>query len=325
MGHKVLISGRLIADEAVELMQAHDMTVIASDPDHQGIDLSQLIGDIEPDAVIIRNGSLNAETIAATPSLKVIAKHGVGVDMIDIDAASARAIPVMITPGSNARSVAEHALGLLLCVLKDIPGLDRRTTDGAWEKGTHRGRELSGKCVGLVGFGAIAQEFAALLAPFGVELMALTRREPEDAGAFKEITFTRDLKSILSSCDIVSLHCPLTEATRGILGAGAFEVMKPGTFIVNTARGELIDEDVLLEALNSGRIAGAGLDCFATEPPTPSNELLSHPRVVATPHIAWATHEASNNMGLITAQNIVGWLTGDQPLSANIVNFENLG
>jgi len=324
MGHKVLISGRLISDEAVELMQAHGMTVIASDPDHNGTALPELIAQAEPDAIIIRTGKLDAETISGTPSLKAIAKHGVGVDMIDLEAASARAIPVMITPGANARSVAEHALALMLCVLKDIPGLGERTKAGQWEKATHRGFELSGKRIGLIGFGAIAQEFATLLAPFRVKLMALTRREPENIGSFKDVAFTQDLKTLLKENDVISLHCPLTDATRNFLGPDEFAQMKPGAFIINTARGELIDELALREALNSGQIAGAGLDCFASEPPVPSNDLISHPRVIATPHIAWATHEASNNMGMITAQNIISWLTGKEPPSAHIVNHKTL-
>ena len=324
MGHKVLISGRLISDEAVELMQAHGMTVIASDPDHDRTDLSDLIAQTEPDAIIIRTGKLDAETISSTPSLKAIAKHGVGVDMIDLEAASARDIPVMITPGANARSVAEHTLALMLCVLKDIPGLGERTKAGQWEKATHRGFELSGKHIGLVGFGAIAQEFANLLVPFGVKLTALTRRKPENIGAFKDVAFTQELKTLLNKSDVISLHCPLTDATRELLGREELASVTPGTFVINTARGELIDEFALIEALNSGHIAGAGLDCFASEPPIPSNELISHPRVIATPHIAWATHEASNNMGMITAQNIVSWLTGKETPPAHIVNYEIL-
>ena len=324
MGQKILISGRLISGDAVKLMQDHQLTVIASDPDHHGTDLPTLIRETEPDGIIIRTGSLSADTIHATPSLKVIAKHGVGVDMIDLDAASARAIPVMITPGTNARSVAEHTLALLLSVMKDIPGLDRRLNQGQWEKASHRGVELSAKHVGLIGFGAIAQEFASMLGAFGVGLTALTRRLPDNAEMFKNVAFTNDLNTLLNQCDVISMHCPLTDDTRALLGAEEFAQVKPGAFIINTARGGLIDEDALLTALETGNVRGAGLDCFVSEPPSPTSKLLAHPRVVATPHIAWATEEAANNMGVITAQNIITCLNGERPPSTHIANFDAL-
>ena len=194
---------------------------------------------------------------------------------------------------------------------------------GQWEKASHRGRELTGKNIGLIGFGAIAREFAALLAPFGVKLMVQTRTVPE-AGEFAHIEFTSDLRTLLETSDIVSLHCPLSDGTCKILGPEEFGLLPPGAIIINTARGELLDETALLQALGSGQVAAAGLDCFAVEPPAPLSQLIAHPRVVATPHIGWATHEAARNMGLVTAQNIVSYLSGIGPPRAHIVNFEAL-
>ena len=315
--------GQMIADEAIQLLHRNNFIVMASEPDHQNKALSQLVSELDPCAIIVRTGTLDARAISAAKSLKVIAKHGVGVDMIDVQAASKRSIPVMITPGANARSVAEHALALTLAVLRDIPGLDSRLKKGEWEKSTHRGRELSGKHVGLIGYGKIAQAFVSLLEPFDVNITIYTRTPPA-VPSTSNITFTSQLVELLKQSELISLHCPLTERTRHILDHEQFAQLKSGAIIINTARGELINETALLEALGKGVVAGAGLDCFAVEPPEAGNELVCHPQIIATPHIGWATQEASGKMGLITAENIISAFGKKELEESHTVNLAEL-
>jgi len=315
----------MIAAEARDALLLNDgIKLIASEPDPSNRSIPELFEAFRPDAVILRKGRIDAHAIAAAPNLEVIAKHGVGVDTVDVAAASAAGIAVMVTTGANATAVAEHALTLTLCALKQITTLNRRLSEGHWDKASHRGLELSGKRVGLIGYGRIGQEFARLLKTFHVEITAFVPNPRPPHPRFHHVQLTEDLDQLLRSNDIVSLHCPLTVETRHLLGEYEFAKMQAGTMVINTARGGLIDEAALLKALQTGQVGAAGLDCLAEEPPSIPHALLDHPGVVATPHIAWATHETSRQMGLMAVNNVMSVLSRRKIPAANTVNYNQL-
>jgi phosphoglycerate dehydrogenase-like enzyme len=233
---------------------------------------------------------LDAATLAAAPALRLIQKIGVGVNTIDLAAARARGIAVCNMPGTNSAAVAEHALGLMLAVLRRITTFDALTRAGqGWSRAPSledRLGELGGRTVGLVGYGAGARALAPALTALGARLLYTARSPKADAlGAFRE------LDALLAEADVVSLHLPLTDETRGLIDRERLSRMRPGAVLINTARGGLVDEPALLDALASGRLAGAGLDVFAEEPVDPAHPLLARDDVVLTPHVAWLTQE----------------------------------
>lgn len=231
---------------------------------------------------------VTADMMAGAPNLKLIQKIGVGVDTIDLDAARARGIAVCNMPGTNTAAVAELTLGLMLACLRRLPALHRATIAGlGWE---HQAvmldgvKELGDCVVGLVGYGAIPRRLAPVLSALGARVIAYNR-----SGVTDDFAEARTLDALLREADIVSLHLPLNDGTRHILDQTRLSHVRHGTVIINTARGGLIEEAALIDALRSGRIGMAGLDVFAQEPIDPNNPLLSLPNVVVTPHIAWMT------------------------------------
>jgi phosphoglycerate dehydrogenase-like enzyme len=239
-----------------------------------------------------------AEMIQAAPRLKLIQKIGVGVNTIDLDAARTRGIPVCNLPGTNARAVAELTLGLMLSVLRRIPAFDRGMRSGVWtDTGLQDGLgELGGRTVGLVGFGSIPRILAPILAAMGCSVI-YTARTPVDQPGF------RTLDELLRQADVVSLHLPLVPETARLIDAAAFATMKPGAILINTGRGGLLDQSALIAALESGRLAGAGLDVFETEPLPPADRLLQLPNVVLTPHVAWLTTGTFDRSFALAAEN----------------------
>lgn len=224
------------------------------------------------------------------PQLKLIQKIGVGVNTIDLKAAAARGIAVCNMPGTNSQAVAEMALTLMMAVLRRVAVFDPETRAGrGWTPDAavlDRVGEVNGRTVGFFGFGASAARLAPALEALGAKVI-YTARSPKPG---RESQY-RGFEALVSEGDILSLHAPLTDDTRGLFNAGVFARMKPGAIIVNTARGELIDEAALVEALRSGRLSGAGLDVFGKEPVDPANPLLTLPNVVVMPHLAWLTPE----------------------------------
>jgi phosphoglycerate dehydrogenase-like enzyme len=241
-----------------------------------------------------------AETIAAAPRLRLIQKIGVGVNTIDLAAARQRGIPVCNLPGTNARAVAELTLGLMLSVLRRIPAFDRGLRSGVWtDTGLQDGLgELGGRTVGLVGFGAIPRILAPILAAMGCPVLYTARNPVPDAAASY-----RSLDLLLAEADVVSLHLPLVPATQHVIGAGSLALMKPGAILINTGRGGLVDPVALMAALVSGRIAGAGLDVFETEPPPAGDPMLNLPNVVVTPHVGWMTTGTFDRSFALAAEN----------------------
>lgn len=224
--------------------------------------------------------------IAAAPRLKLIQKWGVGYDKIDLDAARSRGIPVAITAGANAPAVAEHAVGLMLAVYRHIPRVDSAARRGVWLKGEMRAVShlLLGKTVGILGFGHIGRAVARRLKGFGVSILCNDIREPRPE-ALRELGASHvGFDRLIEASDILTIHVPLDATTRGLVGRDAIARMRPGAVLINTARGGVVDEVALAEAVESGRLYGAGLDVFETEPLPADADLLRLERLVLTPH-----------------------------------------
>jgi D-3-phosphoglycerate dehydrogenase / 2-oxoglutarate reductase len=242
--------------------------------------------------LIVRSRTkVTADLIARAPHLGLIARAGVGLDNVDSKAAKARQIEVVNAPAAATTSVAELTVALCLLLVRGLAPAIASTKAGKWERGTH-GHELAGLTVGFVGYGRIAREVARRLVPFGVRSIAF---DPFVASTSDGTTML-GLDRLLAEADLVSVHAALTEENRHLLDARAFGKMKPGALLVNVARGALVDEEALVEALRSGRLAGAALDVFEVEPPT-RKELLADPKVVATPHLGASTEEAQRRAG----------------------------
>jgi len=238
---------------------------------------------------------VTADILAAAPRLRLLHKWGVGIDNVDLDAARAEGVAVARTTGSNAVPVAEFAVGLMLALGRSIPRADASTKAGGWDKQGQwrRSRLLGGKTVGIIGFGAIGRMVARRLAGFEVTLLYHSRRRL-DAGEEAALGVAwRELDELLAECDVVTLHCPLTPQTVGLIGAPQLARMKPGALLINTARGGVVDEAALVAALRSGHLGGAAVDVFDMEPPPPDHPLLSCDNVIVTPHCAATAYENS--------------------------------
>lgn len=273
------------------------------------------LAEVRPVAVLMRgNPPMTRAVMEAAPQLKIVAKHGAGVDSVDLAAAAQRGIAVMTAGAANADAVAELSLALMLSLARELPSLDRGTKAGGWQRPHHPGREFRGRTVGIVGYGQIGRRVARLATAFGANVIVHSRSAIVDAGGSQ---VEPHLDALLRRTDILSLHCPLTPQTRGMIGRAQLEALPAGALLINTARGALVDEDALVEALRSGHLAGAGLDTFATEPPDPGHPLLKLDNVICTPHIAGATREALLRVGTIAATNIVRHLRGEAPDPAN--------
>lgn len=258
--------------------------------------------------------------MAAGRSLQIISKHGAGVDNIDVDAATRSGIQVIRATGSNAVSVAEHAVSLALVAVKRLRSLDITLRQGKWEKMAFVGRELAGMRVGLVGAGAIAQATARLFRGLGLSVAAYDPFAAESV--FEEAQMVRftDLDAMLQQVDIVSLHCPLTPKTRNLLNNRTIALLPRGSYIVNTARGGLVDEAALLEAIYDGQIAGAGLDVFEIEPLECDHPLFAASELIVTPHVGASTAEAMERVAADAVQGIIDYVEKRSIAADRIVN-----
>jgi D-3-phosphoglycerate dehydrogenase len=256
--------------------------------------------------LIVRSRTkVTADLLAKAPHLELVARAGVGVDNIDMAATAARRIKVVNAPSAATQSVAELTVALCLLLVRGLYPSIVSTKAGKWERGTH-GRELSGKTVGFVGYGRIARATAARMAPFDVKAIAFDPFVPKAVDSTEMVS----LDALLERADIVSIHAAVTAENRHLLDARAFGRMKPGAFLVNVARGALVDEVALLSALGSGRLAGAALDVFEVEPPM-NKELLAHPNVIPTPHLGASTHDAQARAGTDTVDEVLRALRGE--------------
>lgn len=270
------------------------------------------------DALIVRSATtVDADLLAAAKRLRVVGRAGIGVDNVDVGAATERGILVVNAPTANLVSATEHTFALLLTMMRNVSAAHHSVRSGEWQRKRFQGAELQGKTLGIIGLGRIGQSVAYRARAFGMTTIAF---DPFlDASAARRIDVEMmSIEEILAQADVVTLHTPLTDQTRNLLDRERIAKMKPGSYLVNCARGGIVDEEALLEALESGRLAGAALDVFAQEPPTDS-ALTNHPKVVATPHIGAQTREAQERVATETAQMVLDALGGS--LSVTAVNL----
>ncbi len=271
------------------------------------------------DAVLSGNDLVIDEALfGMAPKLKVIAKMGVGLDMIDIDAASRHGAIVFNTPGVNNQAVADHTFAMLLAVARRIIYCDRSLREKRWEHTRIMGIELWQKTLGIVGLGAIGRAVALRAKGFDMKIVAHDPYWPDQFAAENRIERV-PLEALLKMSDVISLHVPLTAENKGMINASTLGLMKPTAILINAARGEIVNETDLYRALKDGVIAGAGLDVFENEPPTES-PLLELDNVVLTPHTAAFTTEAMNNMNVGVVEQLIDYLDGKRP--AHLVNAD---
>jgi D-3-phosphoglycerate dehydrogenase / 2-oxoglutarate reductase len=262
------------------------------------------------DAVIVRSATrIDAEALAQAPNLRVVARAGVGLDNVDVDAATTAGVMVVNAPSSNIVSAAEHAVGLLLAVARNVPQAMASLKAGEWQRSRFTGAELSGKVAGILGLGRIGELVAQRLAAFGMQVIAYDPYVPTARAAQLGVRLV-SLDELLAEADFITVHLPKNTETTGLIGERELRLVKPGARIINAARGGIVDENALVLALKDGRVGGAGIDVFATEPPADS-PLLGFPNVVATPHLGASTHEAQEKAGTQVARSVRLALSGE--------------
>ncbi|KMZ55558.1 phosphoglycerate dehydrogenase [Dorea sp. D27] len=271
--------------------------------------LAEIVGDV--DAAVIGLDEWTEEVFRLAPKLKVIAKFGVGTDNIDCDAAKNYGIKVINAPGQNSNAVAELTVGYMIQLLRNILPLHEKMKEGKWER--YIGREVKGKTVGLLGFGMIAKLVAKKLSGFDAEIIACDLN-PDAEYAKKYGVKLADMEEVIKKSDILSIHLPATSATWHLMDKAMLSKMKQGAYLVNTARGAVVDTEALTEALESGHLSGAALDAFETEPLPMDSPLLERGNVICTPHTGAETYEAYRNVSLCTAQGVIDVLEGREPL-----------
>ncbi|HUZ46263.1 MAG TPA: phosphoglycerate dehydrogenase [Terriglobia bacterium] len=309
---KILIADN-VSKHAVQVLQEDKSWDVVFLPERKGSSVAEEIADA--DALVVRSATkVTAELLEHAHRLRAIGRAGVGVDNVDLDAATKRGIVVMNTPGGNATSVAEHTMALVLALARRIPQADASMKKGAWEKKKLTGTELRGKTLGLVGLGRIGSEVARLARAFQMDVIAYDPYVSARLAQGQDVKLVT-LEEVLQSSDFLSLHAAATPETQHFLNAERLALAKPGIRIVNCARGDLIEENALLAALESGQVGAAALDVFEKEPPR-EPRLIAHPNVVATPHIAGSTEEAQEIVGINIAEQVRDYLQLGVPRNA---------
>jgi D-3-phosphoglycerate dehydrogenase len=311
--HTVLVTGHTfqrVPGDHVARLEAAGCRVLTG-PHNRGLteaELLPLIGDVE--AVLAGTHPFTRRVFESAPRLRIVSRFGVGYDAIDVAAATDHGVWITTTPGTNELSVADHTIALLLGLARHLVPLANLTRAGQWERAI--GIELSGAVLGLIGFGRIGRQVAMRARACGMEVVVYDVAPDGAAGSALGVRFA-PLDEVLATADFVSLHAPATAGTRGLINARTLALMKPAAYLINTARGDLVDEPALAEALREGRLAGAGLDVFAQEPPDEANPLLALPNVLATPHIAGITEQSAQRMARLAVENILAVLKGGRP------------
>ncbi len=303
---KVLVADKLDEEALRALAKKSDVVAEEVSPEK----LLRVIQ--EYDGLVVRSRTkVTAEVLERAERLKVISRAGVGVDNIDIPAATKKGVMVVNAPAGSTQSVAELTVALMLALARRIPAADGSLKGGRWEKSRLQGVELCGKTLGLVGCGRIGSKVADICLGLGMSVLAFDPYLREDTAAEKGIRLT-SLDEVLEESDFVSIHAALTDETRHMIGKAAFQKMKRTAYLVNCARGPIVDEQSLVEALKEGQIAGAGLDVFEREPPLGS-PLLELENVVLTPHIGASTQEGQRRTGLLAVEQLLKGLGGEEP------------
>ncbi len=307
---KVVVAEPLSSAAMDTLMAQRTWDIVVSDPKSYLAELG------DADALLVRSAAkVTKEVLAMAPKLRVVGRAGVGVDNVDLEAATLAGVLVMNTPGGNAVSVAEHTLALMLSMARSIPQASASTKSGKWEKKKFLGHELRGKTLGIMGVGSIGREVAKRARGFEMQIIAFDPYVNPQAAADIGIELV-SMKDLFAAADYISIHVALTPETTGMLDDAAFAQMKNGVRIVNCARGELVDPTALLGALKSGKVGGAALDVFQVEPPAAGEPLLDFDQVIATPHIGGSTEEAQEIVGIRIVEQVVEYLKHGVALNA---------
>ena len=298
----ILVTGADLAPQALALLQEFEVVFTSKTPDEE--ELVRLARQHQPVAMIVRYGRIPDRVMDAARGLRVISKHGAGIDTIDVAAAKVRGIAVRAAIGANADAVAEHTWALILAAAKDIVTLDTRMHAGHWDKATHKSFELRGKTLGVVGLGAIGSRVAHLGTAFGMNVLAF---DPFAKGTADGVTLVR-LDQLFADAHVISLNCPLTEENRGLINREALAKMRDGVILVNTGRGGLVDDRALLDAIASRKVRAAGLDAFMPEPLVGEHHYRNARHVILTPHVGGVSEDAYVNMGVAAARNVLAAL-----------------
>ena len=315
MTYHVLVPDNVHQD-AIDILAACAGITVSAPGKLQRPALLEAVADAQ--ALIIRSGvTADAELIKSAPQLKAIARAGVGVDNVDLDAATANGIVVMNTPGGNTISTAEHTFGLMIALSRHIPQGHQSLAEGRWDRKAFTGVELKGKTLGIIGLGRIGQAIATRAQAFAMSVIAHDPYLPPAVAAAIDVPLL-DLNTVFSRADYLTLHAMVSDETRGLINAASIATMKPGVRIINAARGALINSADLAQALRSGKVAGAALDVYEQEPPPADHPLLGLPNVVHTPHLAASTSDAQVTVAVEAAQLIVAFL--QDGTAANVCN-----
>ena len=313
MAEKILVTARSFRatpGRHLDILREAGYEIVPSPLDRplEAPEIAPLLADVV--GAILGLDHVTAESLAGATRLKVLSRYGVGVDKVDLEAATARGVVVTVTPGANSLAVAELTLALMLAVARRIPYHDAIVRAGNWSR--LAGVELMGGTLGLIGLGRIGQEVARRAAAFGMNITFYDPFPPPPDVLASLGASPRSLEQLLAESDVVSLHLPLSDGTRQLINRQTLAWMKPSALLINTARGEIVDEDALYEALSSGRLGGAGCDVFSREPFTGS-PLLTLDTFVAAPHIGSNTVQTTLRMGLMASENALAVLRGERP------------
>lgn len=314
--YRILVSDKLGADGLTVLDQYSDVSY-----DHKpGMSKEELLGIIgEYDGLIVRSGTkVTADVLDAGTKLKVVGRAGMGVDNIDVPTATKRGIVVMNTPGANSVATAELALGLMLAVARNIPQSHASLGTGEWRRSEFTGQQLLGKTLGIVGFGRIGRLVAQRAKAFGMDILAYDPYVSEEIGREQGVSLV-ELEDLLRGSDYITLHTAFSPESAQMINAESIAMMKDGAVLINDARGKLVNEADLAEALKSGKLKGAGIDVYSSEPPAADNPLIGLPNVVHTPHLGASTKEAEREVGIQIVKQVVAALRGED--FANVVNM----
>ena len=316
----VLVTASAIAEEVVAPLRAIGAEVVFM---REPIDEKALLAEFARrpiTAVVLRGPApFTRAVFEAANGLRIISKNGAGYDSVDLESATAHGVALMVTNGANADAVAEHSLALMLALRRELPRFDAGLRKGVWKNPAYQAKDFRGSMVGIVGYGQIGRRTALMAQACGASVLVHSRSRRELPPGME---WVGSLAALLPRVDILSLHCPLTEETRGMIGASELALMKPGGYLVNTSRGNLVDEPALIAALKDGRLAGAGLDVYMQEPADASNPLFALANVIVTPHVASSTRGAASQMGVIGANNIISYLRGEVYDPGNFINPE---
>ncbi|MEE8147121.1 MAG: phosphoglycerate dehydrogenase [Longimicrobiales bacterium] len=316
---KILVSDEL-SPKGIAILQAAEGIEVDVKTGMPPEELIALIPDYH--GLVIRSTTkVTDEVIAAAANMKVIGRAGIGVDNVALEAASTKGIIVMNTPGGNTITTAEHAIAMLMALSRNIPQADHSMKEGKWEKKQFIGVEVFNKTLGVIGLGRVGSIVAQRA--LGLQMKVVTH-DPYIARDVAEKIGVElvEFDDLLARSDYISLHAAKTKDTEGLIGAGEFAKMKNGVFLINCARGSIVEEEALFEALESGKVAGAALDVFSIEPTPPDNPLVNHPRVICTPHLGASTGEAQENVAIAIAEQVVGFFVRGEV--KNAVNTPSL-